>query len=395
MPPIDDKTGQVNDDYVIENDAHAADEPVDAGTEIPTDVLEKLLEPEKAQNPQEWQHLRRKYDAPLREIETRTQLEEQSNEPNKSPADDGKKPPAGERDPETGRFAKEETGDPAKKPGGDGKPEKPGADDPAKDKDPLHDFMGKRLARERRKSAKEITDLRTENTRLKAESEGRKPNEPPAGAELEEPNIDDPKYETDDEGSLYLADLDAWEAQETARSGGETLPKDQGGERQRRGAPPERKPNASPAAEAVADLVRSLDGADEEGKLATDFDDGLAKGSIVVSDELVVAFDAPGFPEGEFVRVARMFVEKPWLSKRIARQESGTHFQAMMTLLGQYENPPQDEGTPRQTREPLRGGRGEPAKGKDAVDYAMEGNFDAFVKTRKAEDKAKEEPWIN
>ena len=384
---VDTETGQVSDDYVVEN-ANTVDEPVAAGVEIPKGVMEKIVDPEKAANPQEWQHLRRKYDAPLRELQQRTELEQEAADAAavaaKPPEDEPK-----ERDPGTGRFAKQETGDPDKKPGGDGQPEKkPGAEQTA---DPLHDFMGKRLARERRKGAKEISDLRAENARLKAGNVASPPDEPPGGGEIEEPNIDDPKYEQDADGSLYLADLDAWEAQEK----GDKQPKGQG-EQQRKGAPQDRKPEASPAAQAVADLVRMLDGADEEGKLATEFDEGLEKKTIVISDELLAAFDSPAFPEEEFVRVAKMFLEKPWTSRRISRQEPGTHFHAMLALLGRYEDPPTGGGEQRQTREPLRGGgRGEPAKGKDAADYAMEGDIQSYYRVRKAEERAKEEPWIN
>lgn len=394
-----DENGQVTDDYVDEGNAPGPKAQA-AGTPIPKAVLTKLTNPDSV-NAAEWQALRREWDIPLKELTDKEILNAEAAEQAAQDAAAKKEPPIeeeGDRDPDTGRFkARQETGDPSKeKPGGDGKSDtKPGADETAETKDPLHDFMGKRIARERRKTAKQLADLRAENARLKAAADGT-PSKEPSEGELTEPDLDDPKYADDLNSDLYLKDLNAFEAQELAKAGGDKKPPDEGGQRQRRGAPPERKPDASPAAEAVDALVRTLDDADEEGKLASDFDEGLSSGSIVISDELVEAFDNPAFPEEQFVRIARMFVEKPWLSKKVARQEPGTHYSAMLTLLGRYENPPEGgDQTRTATREPLRGRGREPGKGKDEVDYAMEGDFQSYVRTRKAQIKEGEEPWMN
>lgn len=373
-----DKDGNVKETLVYQGEPEAA-EVMAAGEAIPVDVLAKIQDPASVPT-EEWQTLRKKWDAPLRELRRREDGQAEAAAKDQAGRDD------------KGRFTKD-TGNP-QEPGGDGQSEaeakadaKPGEE---QSEDKLQDFLGKRLARERRKAAKQMAELKAENERLKAEAEGKKPPETSDAVEGE-PDIDDPKYADDAEGTKWLADWDAWQA----KKNGKPAEKAEEAEPQpRKGQPETRTPEASPGAEAVADLVRSLEGADEEGKLATEFDEGLGSGKIVMSDELVEAFDAPGFPEEEFVRIARMFVEKPWLSKKVSRQEPGTQLQALSTLLQRYESPDDAGGQPAsRSREPLRGSTRTPGKAKDAADYAESGDFESFVRVRKSEEREKTQIW--
>ena len=235
----------------------------------------------------------------------------------------------------------------------------------------------RRVAREQRKSErqkaqakgeyeKRIEDLERENAELKA---GKKPNQ--EDLLTAEPDPDDEKYKDNDD--LFYKDMLKWESQ-----GAKPADKKPEVVREKKTDAPKK----TRADEQFEDFVSLIEDADEEGQLATKFEEMFDTGTIRLTEEMLAFLDDPQFPEEDAIKLATLFVDKPHLSKKVARCVRGTQAEELAALLTPQENSTESVTEQPSHWRPLRG-TGRETKGKTAEDHAEAGDYQAFQKMRR------------
>ena len=239
---------------------------------------------------------------------------------------------------------------------------------------PVEQFADQqRTAREQRRQEREQNQDKTriqELERRLAEKTGSTGGQEVTGL-TEEPKEDDPKYAGDIEA--LWDDLDKWEAQ-----GKKPVEIQPAGETAVATKPPEKS-----RAEQMHDgIYEALDRADAESKLTADFKQGVTSGSIELSGEILTFLDQPDTPDYIIEQTARLFLEKPSLSGRIARRGNGTHRELLLKVLTEREQATNPQ--PKPAEEPFEAlvGAGAEVKGQDIADLLESDDPEKYQKYR-------------
>ena len=272
----------------------------------------------------------------------------------------------------------EGSGDPAQaKPAGpEGEQQTPPAEEPQGELDGL---VQRRLARQKSRDNEtmEAKDREIEMLRRQLTGKGIDPDRDDEPEPLtEEPQYDDPKYAGNDD--LFFEDSERW-AQQGSKPAQAPRARDRHTGQFKSGEP------TDPRQEAMNDYVIALAGADGEGELAAAFEAGVESGDIRVSDVVLDMMDDGGITDDLRYEVGRLFVNKPHVSRMIARAPASQQAQTLARLIkAERTAPPPPEFEPPAYWSPINGGGQEPAP----IDFnalAGRGDMRAYRAARQAQ----------